>query len=458
MFAVVILAAGEGKRMKSHLPKVLHPLCGKPMLHYVLRAVEELSPKRTVLVVGHGLEKVKEAFPLSWVEYAIQEEQLGTAHAVLAAKEAIFGSNGLVLILNGDSPLIRVETLRRFINTHKELEAGVSILTAFLEDPGGYGRVVRDEKGGILKVIEEKDANLEEKNIKEINTGVYLVESNFLWSALERIDRKNKQGEYYLPDIVEVAGVSDKKVLGFRVDDPEEVLGVNSRVELAKAEKILRKRTDEELMLSGVTIIDPDTTYISSGVSIGVDTVIYPNTFIYGDTKIGKGCRIGPSVLIEDSSIGDEVTIRFSSYITESKIEDRVTIGPFAHLRPGAHIASEAKVGNFVEIKKSRIGQGSKVLHLSYIGDAQVGEDVNIGAGTITCNYDGAKKHETVIEDGAFIGSDTMLVAPVKVGKGATTGAGSTITKDVPSGALAVERSTQVTVTNWKRKSKKEKK
>jgi bifunctional UDP-N-acetylglucosamine pyrophosphorylase/glucosamine-1-phosphate N-acetyltransferase len=316
---------------------------------------------------------------------------------------------------------------------------------------------VREKRGNILKVVEEKDAAPEERDIKEINTGLYCVESDFLWRVLGHINRENEQQEYYLPDIVNIAVQSGEMVNPFTISDSEEVLGVNNRVELANVERILRRRRNEELMLSGITIVDPDVTYVSPQASIGADTVIYPNTFIYGDTRVGSRCVIGPSVWIQDSVIGDEVVIKFSSYITESEIGDNVTVGPFAHLRPQVKVSSEAKIGNFVEIKKSFIGRGSKVPHLSYVGDAEVGEKVNIGAGTITCNYDGFEKHKTVIEDGVFIGSDTMLVAPVKIGSGATTGAGSTITKDVPEGALAIGRARQVVINEWKRKPREKK-
>ncbi|HSE83992.1 MAG TPA: bifunctional UDP-N-acetylglucosamine diphosphorylase/glucosamine-1-phosphate N-acetyltransferase GlmU [Thermodesulfobacteriota bacterium] len=456
-YSFVVLAAGKGKRMKSEHPKVLHPILGRPMLNFVLDAVKKISPERVVVVVGFGKEEVKEKIQPDHIEYVLQSEQLGTGHAVMCTEETLRGFRGTVVIVNGDFPLIRPETLSSFINSHDESGATVTLLTTTLDSPQGYGRVVRDKRGNILKVVEEKDAAPGEKGINEINAGLYCVESDFLWRALGRINRENEQREYYLPDIVNIAFQNREKVNGFTVSDSEEVLGVNNRVELANVERILRRRRNEELMLSGVTVVDPEVTYVSPQVSIGADTVIYPNTFIYGDTKIGNKCSIGPSVWIQDSTIGDDVVIKFSSYITESEIGDNVTVGPFAHLRLQVKVSSEAKIGNFVEIKKSNIGRGSKVPHLSYVGDAEVGEKVNIGAGTITCNYDGFEKHKTVIEDGVFIGSDTMLVAPIKIGSGATTGAGSTITKDVPEGALAIGRARQVVINEWKRKPREKK-
>lgn len=450
--SVIVLAAGKGKRMKSELPKVLHPILGCPMLGYVIHAVNEISPKRIIVVIGRGAEKVKEAFPSDQIEYVLQREQLGTGHAAMCAHGALRDFSGTVVILNGDFPLIRPETLKGFIETHRRSKGTISILTTVLDNPDGYGRVIRGRGGSVTRVVEEKDATAKEKETKEINSGAYCVESGFLWKTLREIGRNNEQGEYYLPDIVGIATESGKKAVGYLVSDSEEVLGVNNRAELASVERIIRGRTNENLMLSGVTIVDPEATYISPQVSIGVDTVIYPNTFIYGNTTIGNSCQIGPSVWIEDSEMGDEVTVKFSSYIAKAVIEDKITIGPFAHIRLDAQILTGAKIGNFVEIKKSKIGRGSKVLHLSYVGDGVLGERVNIGAGTITCNYDGFHKYETVIEDDVFIGSDTMLVAPIRVGKGATTGAGSTITRDVPPGTLAIGRAKQVIIEGWKRR------
>jgi bifunctional UDP-N-acetylglucosamine pyrophosphorylase/glucosamine-1-phosphate N-acetyltransferase len=455
--AVIILAAGIGKRMKSTLPKVLHPLLGRPMLSYVIDAVRGIFPSRIVFVIGYGSEGVRKAINQNQIEYVIQSEQLGTGHAVVCAKKLLGQFDGNIVILNGDFPLIRSETLKNFIDEHNRTKAVVSILTNVMDNPYGYGRVIRSGSGDVLRVVEEKDATLEERTLTEINTGAYCVESGSLWKALEKIGTENEQQEYYLPDIINIISRGGNKVVAYIAADSEEVLGINNRAELGAVEEIMRRRTNNSLMLSGVTLVNPEVTYISPHVSIGADTLIYPNTFIYGNTKIGRGCAIGPSVWIEDSQIGSEVTIKFSSYIDDALIEDRVTIGPFAHIRPETNILSGAKIGNFVEIKKSRVGRGSKVPHLSYVGDATLGEGVNIGAGTITCNYDGFQKNETIINDDVFIGSDTMLVAPVEIGKGATTGAGSTITKDVPPGALAIGRAKQMIIRDWKRKPKEKK-
>ena len=457
--AVVVLAAGMGKRMKSRLPKVLHPVLGQPMLTNVMDAVSGLSPEKTVIVIGNGGDKVaKTAGNGAGVSYALQEEQLGTGHAANCARGALKGFKGDVLIVNGDYPLITGKTLRSFVKKHQKDGADVSILTAFVGDPYGYGRIARNGGGNVDRIVEEKDASADEKKINEINSGTYCVKSDFLWKALSALTPQNSQGEYYLTDIVGIAKSKSLGVSGVPVKDPNEVLGVNDRAQLAYAEGLLRDRINGELMAGGVTIIDQANTYISPGVKIGRDTVVYPGTYIYGHTVIGEGSFIGPGVWIEDSRIGAGVTVKMSCYITGAEVEEGVSVGPFAHLRPGAKIMDGAKIGNFVEIKKSTIGPGSKVPHLSYVGDAVLGSGVNIGAGTITCNYDGFKKYETIIGDNVFIGSDTMLVAPVKVGKGATTGAGSTITKDVPEGALAIGRARQTVIDNWDRKPKEKKK
>jgi bifunctional UDP-N-acetylglucosamine pyrophosphorylase / glucosamine-1-phosphate N-acetyltransferase len=450
--AAVVLAAGIGKRMNSSVPKVLHPVLGKPMLDYVLTAVRGVSPAKIVVVLGRGRDDVKKSVDAKGVAFVEQKVQLGTGHAANCARKVLSGFKGDILVLNGDFPLITSSSLKSLIKKHKSENADVTILTARLENPFGYGRVLRNIKGAIERIVEEKDASPEERKIKEINSGTYYVKSGFLWEALNGIGSRNRQKEYYLTDIIGIAANKSRKIAVVVARDSGEAMGVNDRAELSQVEALLRKRVNRSLMRSGVTIIDPSNTYISPDVKIGVDAVIYPNTYIYGRTVLGRNSSIGPGVWIEDSVLGCNVTVKMSSYITKSFIGDDVTVGPFAHIRPEVEIMDGAKIGNFVEIKKSKIGRDSKVPHLSYVGDAVIGRDVNIGAGTITCNYDGYRKHETVIEDGVFIGSDTMLVAPVMVGRGATTGAGSTITKDVPSGALAIGRAKQTVIENWNRK------
>ncbi len=453
--AVIVLAAGIGKRMKSEIPKVLHPVLGRPMLSYVLDAVESLSPRKTVVIVGHGSEEVRQVSSSKKISYATQGKQLGTGHAAKCASSELKNFKGDILILNGDYPLITSNTLKKFIRENNKKKADLSILTALVDDPTGYGRIRRDDKNNVIGIVEEKDASKNEKFIDEINSGTYYVKSSFLWDALKKVNAKNRQKEYYLTDIVEQAHKNSLRINASVVSDSDEVMGVNDRSGLSYVESLLKWRTNEKLMKSGVTMIDPETTYISPSAKIGRDTSIYPNTYIYGSTQIGKNCVIGPSTWIEDSKLGNSITIKSSCYITSAIIKNNVTIGPFAHIRPEAEIMDGAKIGNFVEIKKSTIGTGSKVPHLSYVGDAILGKGVNIGAGSITCNYDGFNKYRTVLEDEVFIGSDTMLVAPVKVGKGSTTGAGSTITKDVPKDSLALGRARQTVIENWKRAPKK---
>ncbi len=447
--AVIILAAGKGVRMNSELPKVLHPILKKPMLRYVLEAARAVEPERIVLVLGHDSELVRESVSDYPLEMVIQEPQLGTGHAVSCCEEVFRDFSGDILILSGDVPAVSFFSLREFTDSHAKSGADLSLMSTVVDDPSGYGRVLRNAEGEVLRIVEDKDATADEKEEKEINVGIYCVNSSFLWESLGGLDRENSQGEYYLPGIVNLCVSRKRSLLAFTLANPKEVSGVNSREQLGEAEKTIRLVINRRHMENGVTIADPETTYISDSVSIGKDTTVYPNTYIYGETRIGEGCRIGPSVYIEDSRIGNNVEIRFSSYLTECEVENDVVMGPFCHLRPEAKIKDGAKIGNFVEIKKSNIGVGSKVPHLSYVGDADIGDGVNIGAGTITCNYDGVDKHRTVVEDGAFIGSDTMLVAPIKVGKDATTAAGSTVTKDVSPGALAIERAAQKEIEGW---------
>jgi bifunctional UDP-N-acetylglucosamine pyrophosphorylase/glucosamine-1-phosphate N-acetyltransferase len=448
--AVIILAAGHGKRMDSGLVKVLHPLLGKPMLSYPLEVtLKKLQPEQTIVVIGHQGAEVRAFFSDPRITFVEQEEQLGTGHAVSVVESILGNFKETLLILCGDIPLITDQTLKELLTHHWEKEAAITLLIATMEDPSGYGRVVRGVLGGVRKVIEDKDSKDSEREIKEINSGIYCVQAPFLFHALKKLKSDNVQGEYYLTDVIEIAHHEKQKICTYSPADPWEIFGINTRAHLAKAEEILQERVRHRWMSEDVTIKDPKSVYIEPDVRIGSDTVIYPNCYLRGKTSIGEGCQIGPQVEICDSQIGDRVRIRFCTLITESTIEDDTTVGPFTHLRPLTHLEKGVSVGNFVEVKKSRIRKGTKANHLSYIGDSDVGEAVNIGAGTITCNYDGYQKHQTIIEDGVFVGSNTALVAPVKIGKRALVGAGATITKDVAPFALAVSRAKQRNIKKW---------
>jgi bifunctional UDP-N-acetylglucosamine pyrophosphorylase/glucosamine-1-phosphate N-acetyltransferase len=442
--AIIVLAAGKGTRMKSNLVKVLHPVAGTPMLSITLDLARTFRPNRLVVVVGFQRDLVRQRFSAPDVIFADQEEQLGTGHAVSVASRVLKGFRGLVLILCADVPLLTEGTIQRFLKSHEDNRATLSVLTTVSERPHGYGRIVRGEGGQLLRIVEEKDLQPGEEKIKEINTGIYCFEAEFLFSALPYLTDRNAQSEYYLTDIVEKASSLEKKTIAYLTADSIEVMGINTRLDLARAAQVLRLRIAEQHMLEGATLIDPQTTYIDHKVEIGKDTVIYPNCHLLGKTSLGEACVVEPGCKISDSRVGNFVTIRASSVISESVIEDRVEVGPFAHLRPKNLLREGAKIGNFVEVKKSVIGKGTKANHLSYIGDATVGDKVNIGAGTITCNYDGQKKHPTIIEDEVFVGSNTSLVAPLKIGQRAIIGAGSTITKEVPPDNLAVSRAKQV--------------
>lgn len=443
--AVIILAAGKGTRMKSEKAKVLHEIGGRPMLSYVLDAASELGSQKTVVIVGHQADTVKDVFSESGVIFAEQKEQLGTGHAVMQAGKALSRFKGDILILSGDVPLITKETLEDLMDTHKKEKATLTVLTAEPENPYGYGRIIKDARGNIRKIVEEKDATAKERTVREINTGIYCVNSDFLFNALKKLSPKNVQKEYYLTDIVGIAVKEGETAVTCKAKGFKETMGINSRIELAEVECITRVNILEQLMDSGVTIIDPSGTYISPSVKIGLDTVVYPGAMISGDTVIGSGCSIGPGSIISDTTIGKGVKIKAYSVIEESEIRDGASVGPMAHIRPQTLIEKDARVGNFVEVKKSTIGEGSKANHLTYIGDATIGKGVNIGAGTITCNYDGVRKYQTVIEDNVFVGSDTQLIAPVRIGKGALIGAGSTITQDVPADSMALSRVKQET-------------
>lgn len=443
----VILAAGQGTRMKSKLYKVLHPVCGKPMVQHVVDQVEKLQVQEMVTITGHGAEMVKAQLGEA-SHYALQAEQLGTAHAVMQAQQMLEGKDGITIVVCGDTPLIKAETMEALFKHHEELSAKATILTARIDDPTGYGRIIRNEAGLVEKIVEHKDADEAERRINEINTGTYCFDNAALFEALKNVSNNNVQGEYYLPDVIEILKKQGEVVTAYQTNDLEETLGVNDRVALAEAERIMRRRINEKHMRNGVTIIDPANTYIETEVVIGPDTIIYPGTMIKGNTSIGSECHIGPNSEIDSCEVGDETVIRQSA-AHQSSIGNHVNIGPFAHIRPQSDIQDEVKIGNFVEIKKAVFGQGSKASHLSYIGDAEVGKDVNIGCGSITVNYDGKNKFLTKIEDEVFIGCNSNLVAPVTVGKGAYVAAGSTITKDVPGKALSIARSHQVNKENY---------
>lgn len=456
--AVIILAAGKGTRMKSEKAKVLHEVGGRPMLSYAIERAKEAGAAKTVVIIGHQAEKVREALPGEGVLFVEQSVQLGTGHAVMQAEKALKGFKGDVLILSGDVPLITAGTIKGLMGSHLEDKATLTVLTAEPDDPYGYGRIITDNKGRIKKIVEEKDATSKERSVREINTGIYCVASEFLFKALKKVEPKNVQKEYYLTDIVGIAVNEKKTVSTFKAREFKEVMGINSRIDLAEAECVIRTKTLEHLMANGVTIIDPSNTYISSSVRIGPDTVVYPGAFISGNTVIGTGCYIGPGSIISDTILGNDVKIKAYSVIEESEVREGAVIGPVAHIRPQTVIEKGAHIGNFVEVKKSTIGEGSKANHLTYIGDATIGKGVNIGAGTITCNYDGFRKYQTIIEDNVFVGSDTQLIAPVRIGKGSLIGAGTTVTEDVPEDSLVTSRVRQEIRKGWAKKYRENKK
>ena len=436
---VVILAAGLGTRMRSDLAKALHALAGRPLIQHVLNAAAGVEPEKIILVLGHQADKVRSAVGEYRPEIVLQAEQLGTGHAVQQATEAISTGAGPVLVLCADTPLITSKTLQDVVDLHQKSRATITLVTAKVDNPFGYGRVVRG-KSGVMRVVEEKDATAAQKKIQEVNAGIYCFDRKFLLSSLMVLGKNNAQGEYYLPDTIELAKKKKHRVSAFLCRDSHEVMGVNSRFDLSQAEAILRRRINRQWMLEGVTMVDPDTVFVGNDVRLGRDVVIYPNVMIEGRTTVGNGCVIHPGTRIVNSVIAEKVIVKDCSVIEDSEIASLAVIGPFAHLRPGSLIGPRARIGNFVEVKKSTIGEGSKASHLAYIGDATVGRDVNIGAGVIICNYDGYDKHPTVIEDNVFVGSDSQLVAPVKIGRGALVAAGSTITGDVPADALAISR------------------
>jgi len=451
---VVILAAGQGTRMKSRMPKVLHRLAGKPLIEHVLDTAQTVTPETITIVVGHEAESVQHLVgERPNVGWALQAPQLGTAHALQQTESRLAAKKGTVILLSGDVPMLEASTLQRLVATHQTAGAAATVVTAIVDRPYGYGRIVRT-RGRIARIVEERDASPAVRKIREINGGIYAFDLAPLFDALRAIASQNAQGEYYLTDLIAIYRRRKLGVETLLVDNPQEIRGINSRTELAEVSRIVRQTKNEELMAAGVTIIDPATTYIDPDVQVGPDTVIHPGVAIEGQSRIGAACEIHSNVRIVDSEIADKAVIQNFCLILGSRIAESASVGPFAHLRPESVVGEGAKVGNFVELKKTTLGPGSKANHLAYLGDATIGAKVNVGAGTITCNYDGTSKHPTVIEDGAFIGSDTQLIAPIRVGKGAYVAAGSSITEDVPSGALGIARGRQTNVPGWVERKK----
>lgn len=442
----LILAAGEGTRMKSALPKVAHRVLGVPMVRLVVQAAQAAGCERIVAVTGHKAEAVEAL--IEDVTCVRQDRQLGTGHAVMCARSALSAVAGSLVVLSGDTPLMSAETISGLVAMRESSGSAVTVLTTRMADPSGYGRIVRDRDGNVAAIVEEKDCTPEQRRIDEVNTGTYCFDAGVLFAHLDRLDTSNAQGEYYLTDMVTVFNGEGLTVSAMVTDDPLETLGVNSRVQLAEATGVLQRRINRAWMLEGVTMTDPALVWIGPDVQLGRDVEILPMTTIYGTTKIGDNALIGPNTRIDDSFVDADAVVD-SSVLVGAQVGRGATVGPVAYLRPGAVLEAGAKAGACVEIKNSVVGEGSKVPHLSYIGDATIGKNVNIGAGSITCNYDGQRKHPTVIGDNAFVGSDTMLVAPVSIGEGAVTGAGSSITRDVPAGALSVERNEQRIVEGW---------
>lgn len=452
MFTSVILAAGMGTRMKSKMPKVLHKVCGKPLSKWVIDASKAAGADKVCAVVGHKAETVKEVLG-DVCEFALQVEQKGTGHAVMQAIDVIKNSKGEVVILNGDTPLITAETINKAIEYHKNNGNQATVITAILDDATGYGRIVRDNDGSVLKIVEQKDASKEEKKINEVNSGMYVFDAQSLVYALDKITPNNAQGEYYLTDTLEILLSAGKKIGGYAISDNDEIRGINDRVQLNEAEKIMQKRINEYHMRNGVTMRNPESVYIEDGVEIGNDTEICQNVTIKSGTKIGSDCVIGSGSMLDRAVIHDGVDV-LSSVILESEVDEGTHVGPFAYIRPNCHVGKEVKVGDFVELKNSNIDDGTKISHLTYIGDSDVGKRVNFGCGTVTCNYDGKKKYRTTIGDDCFVGCNTNFVSPINVGDGVYIAAGSTITEDIPENSLSIARARQVNKEGWKDKRK----
>jgi bifunctional UDP-N-acetylglucosamine pyrophosphorylase/glucosamine-1-phosphate N-acetyltransferase len=452
---VIILAAGLGKRMNSSLPKVLHCIGGRPLFSYPLKIARSLNPKRIAVVVGHGAESVRRACADDGVNWVVQEKQLGTGHAVGCAQKVFAGFSGDLLILNGDVPLITRESLLKLLGRHEEKTAALTFVTARLENPYGYGRVLRDAAGALNGIVEEKDATEAERKIAEINAGIYVAAADFLFAALAGVTNSNRQQEYYLTDIVAAALKAGKRVATVEAEDAREIMGINTREELALMEKSLQERINRRWMEAGVTFKDPETAYIDEAVQIGKDTVIGPNTHLLGNTVIGERCRIDGSAYLTNMRLGSDVHLKFSVVMADSRIDDGAIVGPFAHLRPGTHLGPRVHLGNFVEAKQATIGEGSKANHLTYLGDVTIGRDTNIGAGTITCNYDGFKKYRTSIGDRVQVGSDSTLVAPVAVGDDVYVATATTVRRDVPAGALVYNERVEKVKDGWTEQKRK---
>ncbi len=432
----ILLAAGQGTRMKSNLPKVLHPVAGKPMIWHALEAIKNSTTEKPIVVVGHGAEAVT-SYLGDAAQTVLQEPQLGTGHAVMQAESLLKNNTDLVVVCYADMPLLRGDTLQKLVDLQRANQSVISMLTVVADDPRGFGRILRNENGGVQAIVEDYVATPEQRLIKELNVGGYCFDAKWLWDALKRIPKNPQKGEYYLTDLIEIAVSDGLSVQALAMDDLQETIGVNTRVHLAEVESAMRARINQQHMLNGVTMMDPASTYIEASVTIGKDTVIMPNTYIHGNTEIGEANVVGPNSIIRDSKIGNRCKV-LASVMEGAVMDDDVDIGPFARLRKGAHLGNHVHMGNFGEVKDSYLADGVKMGHFSYIGNAQIGAETNIGAGTITCNYDGEKKHPTEIGEHVFIGSDTMLVAPLKIGNGARTGAGAVVTKDVPADTLVV--------------------
>ena len=446
---VVVLAAGKGTRMKSQLPKVLHRISGLSIIERVLRTAAALKPSSVTIVVGHGGDDVRKSLgKRTRLQFVTQEQQLGTGHALLQTRKLLEGRTGTLVLLSGDAPLLTAASVQSLLATHQEAGAAATVITANFPRPFGYGRIVRTN-GKISKIVEERDTTSAQKAITEINSGIYAFDLAPLFAALDSIGTANKQGEYYLPDLVAIYRKQKRPVTTWTVERGDEIRGINSRTELAEVTTMVRQQKNEELMAAGVTLIDPATTYVDADVVVGPDTVIYPCVFLEGSTKIGAACEIHSGTRIVNSTIGDRVCVRNHTVVTDSTVEAGSFLGPFAHIRPGSEVGEDVHIGNFVELKKTTMGQGAKANHLAYLGDSTIGPKTNVGAGTITCNYDGEKKHRTVIGSNVFVGSNSTLVAPVTLADGSYIAAGSAVTSDVPSGALAIGRSRQENKEGW---------